>query len=143
MELLAGARAIGGTNGLFLLRVVCAVMADGKREARKPGDDCWLVEGCTMVVNGNADNGRSCWLRWWRRLGRKRRVDLHGDERFFTCKFGRTKKAKFAKQQNHAQGGQRGESACCWGLSENLTSKPSKSKCEKKRRRGRKKFFGG
>lgn len=84
VELLAGARAIGGTNGLFLLRVVCAVVADGEREARKAGDDCWLIEGCTMVVNGDTDDGRSCWLRWWRRLGRRRRVDLHGDERFFT-----------------------------------------------------------
>ena len=70
------------------------VYADGERLARKVGKKDRRIKGGKAIFGSYADDGRQ----WRWRLGGRRRVDLHGDERFFTYKFGRTKKHKLAKQ---------------------------------------------
>ena len=93
-----------------------ALDADGERLARKVGKMDRRIKGGKAIFRRYANDGRR-WL-----LGGRRRVELHGDERFYTYKFGGTKKSTSSRsKQNHAQ---RGESTCCLGLSKNLMSKP-------------------
>ena len=96
-----------------------ALDADGERLARKVGKMDRRIKGGKAIFRRYANDGR----RWRWLLGRRRRrVELHGDERFFTYKFGGTKKSTSSRsKQNHAQ---RGESTCCLGMSKNLMSKP-------------------
>ena len=54
------------------------------REDRKAGDGRRLIKVCAMIVDGDANNGRSGWLRWWWRFFGGKGIDLHGDERFVT-----------------------------------------------------------
>ena len=56
-----------------------ALDADGERLAGKVGKSDWRIEGRLAIVGCYSNDGRR---RWWR-LRRRRRVDLHGDERFF------------------------------------------------------------
>ena len=68
-----------------------ALDADGERLARKVGKMDRRIKGGKAIFRRHANDGR----RWRWLLGRRRRrVELHGDERFFTCKFGGTKKAQ-------------------------------------------------